>query len=208
MSSLCCFCSKLVLANSSEPWDKVLRDTGNFIIAPSKGSLVPGWLMVIAKAHALCTGAIPPSHLQELEEALQAAKHMATSSFGEPTLFEHGPAFAGTPVGCGIDHQHIHVVPLTFSLKEATSHIFPEVKWEPLSGLSESSKLHESGTPYCFVQEPRRELFWCRPPYGVRQLFRRAIAEKLGIPDQFDYARFPQPSNAAATIQYLSPVRS
>lgn len=200
----CCFCENLVRGLPEAPWDRVLYDSGRFVITPTKGALVPGWLLVVAKWHALCAGAISRVELDELINCLRTAKNMVRENFGEPTVFEHGPYQPGSSLGCGIDHLHLHVVPLSFSLRSATASLFPEVKWHPLSDLYCASLLFEAKIGYGLVQEPNDRMSWCYPPLGVRQLFRRVIAAELGVPEEFDYREFPNLSNVSLTLENLS----
>ncbi len=204
----CVFCKNLSNGASDAPWDKVLQETDNFFITPSKGSLVPGWLLVVSKKHAICSGAIDGTEFQDLTGCLRLAVEMVHKRFGSVTVFEHGPSVPGTSLGCGIDHQHLHVVPLAFSLKDAVSALFPSVEWALLSDLSGTRALYRSRIDYGLVQETNGRIWWCRPPNGVRQVFRRVIAHNLGIPDQFDYAGHPHLSNTLQTLAYLSPSHS
>src|SRR5260221_12042148 len=170
--SSCCICDGLVRRASQAPWDAVLYDSGRFIITPSKGSLVPGWLLVVAKRHTLCSGATSSSEFTELLDCLGVAQDLVRKNFGEPTFFEHGPSRSGLSLGCGIDHLHLHVLPLSFSLRRATTTFFPEVKWEGIPDLSGTSALFESKVSYGLVHEPDSTMFWCHPPKHVRQFFR------------------------------------
>ena len=34
------------------------------------------------------------------------------------TMFEHGASHTGSIMGCGVDHAHVHLVPLDFNLAE------------------------------------------------------------------------------------------
>jgi len=203
----CCFCDGLVRGASQAPWDALLYDSGRFIVTPSRGSLVPGWVLVVAKRHTLCSGAITSSELTELLDCVAVARDLVRKNFGEPTLFEHGPSRSGLALGCGIDHLHLHVVPLSFSLKRATTTRFPEVKWKEISDLSGTSSLFASNLSYGLVHEPDSSMSWCHPPKHVRQFFRKVIAAELGIPEQFDYTQFPQLPNVLRTLEAL-PQRS
>jgi hypothetical protein len=145
---------------------------------------------------------------EELGTSISIACEMVRRNFGEPTVFEHGPCFPGTPVGCGIDHLHIHVVPLPFSLKQAASALFPAIEWKPLLDLSETRCLYGSNIPYALVKGPESGMFWCRPIKDTRQMFRRVIAGMLGVQDQFDYAEFPYSLNALQTLDSFQSITS
>ena len=147
-------------------------------------------------------GALSIEEFEELRINVREAREMVQKSFYEPTIFEHGPSSFGTSIGCGIDHQHVHVVPLPFSLKRAVSSLYPTTEWHPLLDLSETKSLYRARTAYSLVQEPNGQIFWCRPPDDVRQMFRRAIASIVGLSDQFDYAAFPHLSNTLQTLDF------
>lgn len=204
----CCFCDGLVRGASGAPWDTILHDSGEFVITPTKGALIPGWLLVVAKRHALCAGALTARERLGLENCLAEARTVIQRNFGEPTIFEHGPCEPSTSLGCGIDHLHLHVAALQFSLREAVNHLFPATEWQPIANLSETEALFEEKIGYALVHEPGEQMYWSRPPLGVRQLFRRAIASKLGLSEQFDYAKFPHLSNVILTLQNLTHVAS
>jgi hypothetical protein len=43
-----------------------------------------------------------------------------------------------------------------------------------------------------------------QPPAGVRQALRRAIANRLGIPELFDYATHPHVENVLRTLEHVA----
>lgn len=200
----CAFCRSLLTGTSGAPWDTILKETERFVVSPTKGSLLPGWLLVVAKRHAICSGALTTNELKELQNTIAMAKEIVRENFGPPTVFEHGPSCAGTALGCGIDHQHVHVVPLHFSLTRAVNALEPYIQWETLSEISGTKPLHRAGIAYALVQEDGGPMLWCRPPDGVRQMFRQAIAHGMGIPQEYDYAEFPQLPNTVRTLEHLS----
>jgi diadenosine tetraphosphate (Ap4A) HIT family hydrolase len=199
----CCFCDNLVRGVGGSPWDTPLYSDQSFVITPTKGALVPGWLLVVAKTHLLCGGALPTLELNELQNCVNIAKQMVRERFGEPTIFEHGPCEINSAVGCGIDHLHFHVAPLRFSLRKAVSDLFPDIEWRPIPHLWATQALYRSKIAYGLVEEPDDQMHICCPPRGVRQLFRRAIASQLGIPKQFDYNEYPNLSNVLGTLSGL-----
>ena len=104
--------------NVQEPWDKILYESDNFVVVPTLGSMIEGWLLVVTKNHYICMGAIPERLWSELQHVLELATKVITSKYAAPTLFEHGPVTEGRRVGCGVDHAHLHIVPLHFNLLE------------------------------------------------------------------------------------------
>jgi ATP adenylyltransferase len=200
----CVFCRELVSGTSNAPWDKPVSETDKYLIVPTKGSLVPGWLLVVSKDHMVCAGELRSPEFRDLEHAIDIAKGIVEQNFGPATVFEHGPALAGTALGCGIDHLHIHVAPLGFSLAESVEFIIPDVFWQSLRTFSQLRALHTAGLGYALIGEPKEEMKWFQPPTGLRQPLRRAIATKLGFPERFDYAAYPHVDNVIRTLEGIS----
>ena len=203
-SSACVLCDGLLAGRSSGQWDSVLAETPDYVVVPTKGALLAGWLLVVSKQHALCSGALK-TDLQQVARAgaVDLAKSMIESRFGPTTAFEHGPHIGATSLGCGVDHLHIHVAPLSFSLQSAVERLYPGTDWHQLNDWNDLSPIHANKSPYMAVQEPNGALKWSLPPAGVRQPLRRAIAASVGLFDEFDYSAHPQTENVASTITLL-----
>src|SRR5438874_12706706 len=95
----CCICASLISAHSSEVWNKAILESDHFVVLPSLGSLVPGWVLVTPKHHYLCIGALPQNLLPEFQRVKEETVGLIASQFGEPCIFEHGPSSAGLKVG-------------------------------------------------------------------------------------------------------------
>lgn len=200
----CIFCERLVIGPSNAPWDTTIAETDKYTIVPTKGSLVPGWLLVVSKRHALCSGELPPGDFSCLEHAIGVAREFVERHFGPATIFEHGPKFPGTSLGCGVDHLHFHVAPLKFSLVEAVASVVPNAEWTKAEGLPTLRALHRAGIGYAVVREPDADMFWFQPPSSIRQPLRRAIANRLGIPELFDYSAHPHVGNVLRTLEHVA----
>jgi len=200
----CVFCERLLPGLSDDPWDTPLAETDQYLIVPTKGSLVPGWLLVVSKQHALCAGELQLSEFGDLERAILMAKAIVERHFGPATIFEHGPAHNGTSLGCGIDHLHFHVAPLKFSLAAAVDLVVPTAEWRGLAQLQELRSLHLRGLGYAVVIAPEGVIRWFLPPSGIRQPLRRAIASYLGSAKCFDYARYPYTDNVLQTLEQVA----
>lgn len=202
----CAYCSGVLggrAGRDSPPWDTVLADFGSFVIAPSKGALIPGWLLVISKRHVLCSGAFSNTEVDAFEAALTFAQDLVGSHFGPPTVFEHGPTRPGTALGCGIDHAHTHVVALPFSLSAAIGSVIPSENWHPLASFSGTRDIHIRGLEYTVVAEPNCAQQWLTPPPGTRQFLRRVVANGLGCPELFDYSEYPHEDNVRRALGTL-----
>lgn len=209
-ASNCRYCStffKAGLGGAAEhAWDTILFSSRNFIITPTLGSLLPGWLLVTSKSHYLCMGAIPMALVDELKEVVELAAGWIGSTFGPATIFEHGPSKPGLTIGCGIDHAHLHVVALGFSLVDRALRA-PELAGLPWEAsrpdFSSLASLHNAGQSYLYVQEPRGEQVHCSPNTLPRQFLRQIIAKELGMFEQFDYRLHPHAENVRTTVSNL-----
>jgi ATP adenylyltransferase len=181
-------------------WDTVLRSHGGVVTVPTRGPLVEGWLLVIPREHVLSSLALPGSRRDLVyDEAARAAgllreayHHDVERGGAFVTTFEHGAARSGTPVGCGVDHVHLHAVVLPFELA-AAAHQHPlggGLRWQAVSGWRDLEQVVASNTPYVAVAND--EAVWVGTGKIPNQFFRRVIAAELGHPDRFDWKMDPR----------------
>src|ERR1700678_2335133 len=133
----CRFCGYLKNGTAnSERWT-VVAETELLVAVPSVGPLVPGWLLVIPKQHALSFGAVDASNLSALMADIQRIAMGWRDLFGPLAWFEHGPAEARSSAGCGIDHAHMHLVPTGHFdlLREARELFSPKLVFSNVPGL-------------------------------------------------------------------------
>ena len=203
----CKYCSELFGHDAGlhelAPWNVRLLETENFVVVPSLGALVEGWLLIVTKKHYLCMGSIPPALDNELREITAITANILQETYHAPTLFEHGPCRSGSGIGCGIDHAHMHLVPLRFDLEELSGAELSLMgqSWQPAHGFSKLRQLYDSEKPYVCLREPGRELLFSTPSDLPCQFFRRVIAEAQGRPGRFDYHKYPFESNVTATLR-------
>lgn len=203
----CRFCSSFSQNNDHplqrRPWDTVLAASPNFVVIPTLGALVEGWLLIVPRRHYLCVGAFPGSLLQELKELLKAQVSTISSLYQNPTIFEHGPAQEGSISGCGVSHAHLHLVPLPFSLKDLIENQHPALaaQSKPVSGVEGVPSLFfKNKKDYLFLSEPDRQAVIYFPRTSESQFFRRLIATKIGRTEEYDYTSFPFTGNVMRTV--------
>lgn len=149
--------------------------------------------MIVPKRHRLSLGE-SVEHSMELEGLVAKASDLLQREFGPPTLFEHGATTSGTRFGCGIDHAHLHLVPLNFGLEDATTRV------SALSWINTDAPWRVASTgAYVTLCEPGMGWRRAEPSDVPHQFFRRAIASVLGAAE-FDYDKYPAPEVADETV--------
>ncbi len=200
---VCRLCHDSLIRNPLEPWDSPLFESPNFIVLPSLGALIEGWLLIVPKEHYICMGAVPESLTSEMEEVKQIVVSALQTTYGQACAFEHGPSAGNLSIGCGVDHAHLHIVPLSLDLVSAASPFLPEnVVWSE-AGIKGCREAFDRGEDYLYFEQPVGVGKIASHREFGSQLFRRAISAHIGIPNQFSWREFPQLSNVSATIKRL-----
>jgi ATP adenylyltransferase len=196
----CRLCSKF---RDREYWNEPLFESPNFIVLPSLGALVEGWLLLLPKDHFICAGALPEHLVPEMEKLKMTVLSLLRRRYGKALAFEHGPHTANLQLGCGVDHAHLHLVPLSFNLASAVNPFLPEgVKWRPDSG-QERRTAFLADQDYLYLEQPSGNAVIATHDDFGGQLFRRAIATTLGFPGQFNWRDYSHLTNVQATIRSI-----
>jgi len=202
----CKYCSDLLNQNKNNshlPWNTILFETENFVVVPTLGSLVEGWILIVPKDHYICMGAMPKSLWPELLGVKNYFNNILTDLYGPITLFEHGPHKKKLSIGCGIDHAHLHLVPLNFNLlSKATneSEILGNT-WSKLPSLEQTADLYNNNLSYIYIEDPNSSPYCCTLDSAPCQLLRKLIAKEIGIESQYDYKEYEFKNNVVSTIE-------
>jgi ATP adenylyltransferase len=198
--STCCLCRDLLSEGAVEVWNKPLFESPNFVVLPSLGALVEGWLILVPKKHFICMGALPDSVASEMHEMKNFLCSILEQYYGKICAFEHGPSRAKLNVGCGVDHAHLHIVPVAFDLASAVTSFLPKGTFWSEAGLKECRASFGRGEDYLYLEQPiGAGRIVTHHAFGS-QLFRRAIAARIGALNQFNWREYPQLTKVSATI--------
>jgi ATP adenylyltransferase len=141
--------------------------------------------------------------LYAFDEFVELAKSRLERHYGPVCSFEHGPNRPGGPVGCSIDHAHLHVIPLSSSLVALAEKDYPELSWRRVSSLSTAlTGRHEA--PYLVVEDHDGTASIATGPDIPSQALRRTIAAATGRREEWDWKKHPQTSAVARTLQRLA----
>lgn len=197
----CCLCATLASDSRHRSWNEPLFESANFVAMPSLGSIVEGWMLIVPRNHFVSMGAFPVELSGEMRVLKSRVTEHLASRYGTLCAFEHGPGRVGRQVGCGVDHAHLHVVPVDFDLVSAsTPYLPPDVQWE-YGDVGACRAAFEQGHDYLYVEQPLGHgRIAVHEKFGS-QIFRKAIAAHTGFPEQFNWRDHPQFENIARTIE-------
>lgn len=192
-------------ASPPRPWDQILVETQNFVVVPTLGAIVEGWLLVIPKRGYLSFAAIEAQLQSEAASVTALTKEIVQACYGSVAVFEHGPASRGQRVGCGVDHAHLHIVPTTRPLLPCVPLVTEsKLNWHPTSSPFDASRYISDGTSYLYLEESDTGGLIAPADDAPSQLFRRVIAHQNGIPEQFDWREHAMEANVRATVRTIS----
>jgi ATP adenylyltransferase len=201
----CSFCSRMAgehSANTAEPWQTVIFESPNFVVWPSMGGFVEGWLLAVPKEHALNVSQMSVGGRAELGRLLDHVTADLRRVYGPIVAFEHGPVHAAQPVGCGIDHAHVHLVPYQASFhREVEATLGRQLTWEPLASLADVPS--GRALPYVSVQDSDGRSFVCFDAAIPSQLGRRTLG-RLEQTQTWDWRSDPHVQTVSRTVRRLS----
>ena len=186
-------------------------ETSNFVVIPSLGALVEGWLLIVPKNFYLNFSKLP---VEQLEEVTQIINHLEQyfrplfSATGS-VVFEHGPADTGSNAGCGVDYAHLHWVPTEFDLKNGVSKFLSlDFKWTNILQLNDIKTNVTTGMDYLYLRDQSGRSFLTCQHHVPSQTFRKVIAGYLKQPERFDWKANFYLENISAIYSKLHTVQS
>jgi len=187
-------------------FNRIIKETKNFVIIPTIGQIVEGYLLIVPKQHYLCIGALPPNHFEELEKIIDNCKKALLSVYNKKTImFEHGAVGISFKerAGCCTDHAHLHVVPAEVDLlDEIRKNYIPQ----KITSLKELKEKYLKKVPYLFYQNNQEDMYVFNAPIVMSQYFRQILAKKLNKMDKWDWRLYYGKEKMINTIKKLKGV--
>ena len=181
---------------------RVIFQTDHFVVIPTIGSFVEGYVMVVSKDHYTCVGNIPESHFSELKALLLETKNRIRSAYGMDTVcFEHGSVSCTNRFGGCINHAHIHIVPS----RESLIGYLPEygLEYQELAAIDALQPFGRDGIPYLYFEDVDEQQYVATGEFVVSQFFRKLLAHSHGVPEQWDWRSNLNLDQMRKTIQTL-----
>jgi ATP adenylyltransferase len=184
-------------------YDEVLFEIEGCVITPTLGSIVPYWLLVIPRTPSVNFAQWQSEIGLETHELVSRVLAHCSIASSRAFWFEHGAAHRGSPVSCGVDHAHLHIIiDAPFSFDEFTS---SAVKSAPISwqrkSVDHAYRDIRDGTSYLFAASSERGMLAEHVDYVGSQFFRRVIADLIGQPQCWNYKTHAYIENIRKTVR-------
>jgi len=179
---------------------RIIFETDNFVVLPSIGQIVEGYLLILPKKHANSMAALDKHLLAELEIVHSEVRQMLARFYSTPIFYEHGVGTTKFGNGCCVDHAHIHAVPVSLQLSFL---LCKQFKWAKFSRLEELTQL-AAKNDYLFVEDCTGERFLFQASQVPSQFLRYRIAEMIGTPEKGDWALYPGVEELVSTVHRLT----
>jgi ATP adenylyltransferase len=124
----------------SKYYNKPIIESENFLVIPSLGSLIEGWLLIVPKKYHLNISQLSLADMVELEMVIAelGRRFLSMVSKDQFVIFEHGPTLENSVAGCGVDYAHLHWVPTNFDLLNGVKAFLNlDYTWELIHGLND-----------------------------------------------------------------------
>ena len=189
-------------------YDTPVMESQTWVVAPSLGALLPGWLIILPRRAALNfrqwakAGGDPFNVLAEVGAALGLER-------ADYIWFEHGPRTEGTAVGCGVDYAHIHMLirpPFSFDDFVTQLRSDDRVCWRNVSPSEIYAEPALAGS-YFAVGHGDRALMASEVEEAGSQYIRRAVARLVGMDSAWNYREFPHHQNIKKTVDLVHGMR-
>lgn len=199
----CKYCN-VITKGSTEIFNTIIEETKNFIIVPSLGSLVEGWLLIIPKKHVLNSTLLDSNERIELNDLITKYSDTSANLFEKNVaVFEHGAIFQDSIIGCGIDHAHVHIVPVDFDMESEVKNL--ENTFMELSDNINIIDFYNSYSkqdkkPYWIFSVNNGPVKFTNEMQHTSQFFRKVIAAAINSPESYDYKKSTSNKNVISTL--------
>lgn len=185
----CTFCSVGVRAAcATEPEDQVLAESQSFFVKPGLGHFSLGYSLICSRRHVGNMASLSLSELDELGTITEVfCARLRTITGKQIVVFEHGACSSNRGGAC-IDHAHLHLLPLPNEVAPElvlpiTSRLIRSFReLQPLSGWNGAYLYCSTDLDMGRAYQLDRVL--------PSQYARRVYCERIGKPDEWDWAVF------------------
>jgi hypothetical protein len=147
---------------------------------------------------------MPDDQIRGLDELCKEVRSILRNAYGACVFFEHGIRGEGSG-GCGIDHAHMHTVPLMG--KGVLNILAQKFECSDIDSLADIKRVAERNSSYLFFENSSAQRYVFPVNNLPSQYLRRLVAESVGRKDWNWRERGHEPE-LISTVERLSPLFS
>lgn len=194
---------KRVISPQTGLMSRYVYEDGTFVVMPTLGAFVEGYVMIVSKEHYDCVGKMPAEDIARLEVLMEEITDRIKRVYGTGVIcFEHGAVSCANKFGGCLNHAHVHLVPCASSLIEEIREY--DLKVEPLASLAQLRELGNEGRPYLFFRDTGGEQYLITGEFIVSQFFRQLVAARMGLDQKWDWRENLYLDNVFKTVKGLT----
>ncbi|MFD3440897.1 TIR domain-containing protein [Streptomyces sp. NPDC058685] len=157
---------------------ELLAETDGFVVVADVAPLTRGHVLIVPDEHALSMSALPTASLETLEMLRRHVTSVIREGYAsEVVAFEHGMCDPAVRSSCGIDHAHLHVLPLEQSVTEGFRERFA---CREIGSLSDLPQANEAQEEYLLLIDQEGTHHFAPTQVSTSQYFRKMIADRTG----------------------------
>ena len=188
---MCPFCD----IDYSDISNTIIEETDDFIIVPSKGSVVVGYLLILPKTHITSINELTDLQKEELKSLIIKYREKFYNQFQKyPIIFEHGTSKQDSNSSSSITHAHLHIVNHNFKKENK---IINQLGFEK---VNENLFFKNMNRSYISYISPEFNFYITYDFEAVSQQMRIYIAEDLNIKDKYNWKFSNFQNNISETI--------
>lgn len=188
----CVFCN----IDKSRTENTIIEESDNFIVLPTIGALVDGYLIIVSKKHINSMSELKENEKIEYEILIEKYRKKFKNIYNKyPIIFEHGSPINDSDMkASSVIHAHTHIVNHKFINEES---IVKNLNFKILENLNYLSKEQN----YIMYINPENICYVSYNFEPVSQMMRKIIAKDLGYENKFDWKKETFIENINSTIK-------
>lgn len=168
------------LFNEAEARSEILLETATCAVVADVAPLTEGHVLIVAKSHVPSLASMSDGERRDVEAVRQEVSRILQRATGiQCVAFEHGLCDPAIRSSCGIDHAHLHVLPLGVDLMVALA---SKWSWTHVAGLEDVPPATSVAGEYLLYIDQKGVCSYAELTEASSQVFRRTVAEQLGKP--------------------------
>ena len=177
-----------------------MDETKNFIVIPTIGALVDGYILIVSKKHYSSMLELDYNLRLEYLSIINKYREIFKITYNEyPIIFEHGTNKESNTAS-SIIHSHTHVVNHNYI---SESRLIKELNFIDFNILSYNSKNDKS---YIMYISPSNKTYISYDFNCKSQLMRYYIAKDLNLVNMYDWKNYSFEENIKSTIKKIKTI--